>query len=362
MSLLLFYAISAVFFSFLCSILEAVLLSITPTFINIKKQEGKKFALTLEELKKDVDKPLIAILTINTIAHTVGAILVGVQAESLEYKINIFGINTVGIVSAIMTILILVFSEIIPKTIGAKYWKQLAGFTANALLPLILILKYTGVLWLLQLTTKLIGNSDYSSILSREDFHAMTDIAHEEGVFEKNESTIIKNLLTFKQIQVKDVMTPRTVMVRASEETTVQTFFDEHSKIRFSRIPIYKKNSDNITGFILKDEVMEEIINGNGKKKLSEIKRELLITNRIIPIPSLFEKFIANKEHIALVVDEYGTPSGIVTMEDIIETLLGLEIMDESDNVEDLQLMARKSWESRAKKFGLIEGSKDQNI
>jgi CBS domain containing-hemolysin-like protein len=362
MSLLLFYAISAVFFSFLCSILEAVLLSITPTFINIKKQEGKKFALTLEKLKKDVDKPLIAILTINTIAHTVGAILVGVQAESLEYKINIFGINTVGIVSAIMTILILVVSEIIPKTIGAKYWKQLAGFTANALLPLILILKYTGVLWLLQLTTKLIGSSDYSSILSREDFHAMTDIAHEDGVFEKNESTIIKNLLTFKQIQVKDIMTPRTVMVRASEETTVQTFFDEHPKLRFSRIPIYKENSDNITGFILKDEVMEEIINGNGKKKLSEIKRELIITNRTIPIPSLFEKFITNKEHIALVVDEYGTPSGIVTMEDVIETLLGLEIMDESDNVEDLQLMARKSWESRAKKFGLIEGAEDENI
>ena len=259
---------------------------------------------------------------------------------------------------------ILVVSEIIPKTIGAKYWKELAGFTANALLPLIFILKYTGILWLLQLTTKLIGNSGHGSILSREDFHAMTDIAHEEGVFEKNESAIIKNLLTFKQVQVKDVMTPRTVMVRASEETTVQEFFDEHPKLRFSRIHIYKKNSDNITGFILKDEVMEEIINGNGKKKLSEIKRELLITNRTIPIPSLFEKFIANKEHIALVVDEYGTTSGIVTMEDVIETLLGLEIMDESDNVEDLQLLARKSWENRAKKFGLLnnDNNPDQKI
>lgn len=361
MSLLIFYAVAAIFFSFLCSILEAVLLSISPTFINIKKQEGKKFAFILEELKKDVDKPLIAILTINTMAHTVGAIMVGVQAETLEYKINILGVNTVGIVSAIMTILILVVSEIIPKTIGAKYWKELAGFTANALLPLIFILKYTGILWLLQLTTKLIGNSGHGSILSREDFHAMTDIAHEEGVFEKNESAIIKNLLTFKQVQVKDVMTPRTVMVRASEETTVQEFFDEHPKLRFSRIPIYKKNSDNITGFILKDEVMEEIINGNGKKKLSEIKRELLITNRTIPIPSLFEKFIANKEHIALVVDEYGTTSGIVTMEDVIETLLGLEIMDESDNVEDLQLLARKSWENRAKKFGLLNNDNNPN-
>ncbi|SFS38664.1 CNNM domain-containing protein [Lutibacter maritimus] len=356
MSLLIFYAAISIFFSFLCSILEAVLLSITPTFVNIKKQEGKSYALKLEELKKDVDKPLIAILTINTIAHTVGAILVGVQAETLEYKINIFGINTVGIISALMTLLILVVSEIIPKTIGAKYWKKLAGFTANALLPLILILKYTGILWLLQLTTKLIGGSGgHGSILSREDFHAMTDIAHEEGVFEKNESAIIKNLLTFKQVQVKDVMTPRTVMIRASENTTVQEFFEEHPKLRFSRIPIYKKNSDNITGFILKDEVMEEIINGNRQKKLSEIKRELLITNRTIPIPSLFEKFISQKEHIALVVDEYGTTSGIVTMEDVIETLLGLEIMDESDNVEDLQLLARKSWETRAKKIGLID-------
>jgi CBS domain containing-hemolysin-like protein len=361
MSLLLFYAFISIFFSFLCSILEAVLLSITPTFINIKKQEGKSTALKLEKLKKDVDKPLIAILTINTIAHTVGAILVGVQADALDFKINILGVNTVGIISAIMTILILVVSEIIPKTIGAKYWKQLAGFTANALLPLILILKYTGILWLLQLTTKLIGGSGgHVAILSREDFHAMTDIAHEEGVFEENESAIIKNLLTFKQVQVKDVMTPRTVMIRASENTTVQEFFEEHPKLRFSRIPIYKKNSDNITGFILKDEVMEEIINGNGNKKLSEIKRELLTTNRTVPIPSLFEQFISKKEHIALVVDEYGSTSGIVTMEDVIETLLGLEIMDESDNVEDLQLLARKSWETRAKKFGLMDTKNNQ--
>lgn len=361
MTLLIVYAVLALLFSFLCSILEAVLLSITPTFINIKKQEGKAFALVLENLKKDVDKPLIAILTVNTIAHTVGAILVGVQAEHLDYEINLFGINTVGIVSAIMTFLILVLSEIIPKTIGAKYWREMAGFTANALVPLIFLLKITGILWLLQLTTKLIGGKQsHGSILSREDFHAMTDIAHEEGVFEKNESAIIKNLLTFKQVHVKDVMTPRTVMIRASEDATIQSFFDEHPKLRFSRIPIYKKNSDNITGFILKDEVMEEIINGNGDKKLSEIKRELLITNRSIPIPSLFEKFIANREHIALVVDEYGTTSGIVTMEDVIETLLGLEIMDESDNVEDLQLLARKSWETRAKKFGLIDDQKKE--
>ncbi len=364
MSLLLLYASLSIFFSFLCSILEAVLLSITPTFINVKKREGKTFALTFERLKKDVDKPLIAILTLNTIAHTVGAVMVGVQAESLDYKITIFGVNTVGIISALMTILILVVSEIIPKTIGATYWKQLANFTSKALVLLIFLLKWTGILWLLQLTTKLVGTKGaHGSILSREDFHAMTNIAQEEGIFEESESAIINNLLTFKEVKAKDVMTPRTVMEMASEDITIQSFFDAHPKLRFSRIPIFKDTSDNITGYILKDVVMEEIINGKGHKNLSTIKREILITNRGLPIPDLFEKFISKREHIALVVDEYGSTNGLITMEDVIETLFGLEIMDESDHVADLQQLARKSWEIRAKKIGLIQekNTKDGN-
>jgi len=360
MSLLIFYATISIFFSFLCSILEAVLLSVTPTFISVKKKEGKSFAKKLEYLKNDIDKPLIAILTINTIAHTVGAIMVGVQAETLDFEINIFGINRVGIVSAVMTLLILVLSEIIPKTIGAIYWKQLSSVSASLLTLLIFPLKWTGILWLLQLTTKLIGGKGiHGSVLSREDFHAMTNIAQEEGVFEANESDIIRNLLTFNEILAKDVMTPRTVMVTSSENKTIQSFFELNPKLRFSRIPIYKNNSDNITGYILKDEVMEEIINGKGTNKLASIKREILITNRNLPIPKLFEKFVAQKEHIALVVDEYGSTSGLVTMEDVIETLLGLEIMDESDNVADLQQLARKNWEFRAIKIGLL--FKDKN-
>ena len=361
MSLLLLYASLSIFFSFLCSILEAVLLSITPTFITIKKQEGKRFATTLENFKNDVDKPLIAILTVNTIAHTVGAIMVGVQAETLDYNITILGVNIVGIVSALMTILILVASEIIPKTIGATYWQQLANLTSKALILLIFPLKWTGILWLLQLTTKLIGGEKvHGSVLSRADFHAMTDIAQKQGVFEESESAIIKNLLTFKEVEVKDIMTPRTVMVSASEDETIQSFFEKHPKLQFSRIPIFKTNTDNITGFILKDEVLEEIINGNGNNILKVIKREILITNRSLSIPDIFEKFIAKREHIALVVDEYGTTSGLVTMEDVIETLLGLEIMDESDNVANLQLMARKNWESRAIKLGLLDKNNNE--
>lgn len=367
MSLLIFYAVISIFFSFLCSILEAVLLSINPTFVNLKKKEGKPYAITLEELKKDVDKPLIAILTLNTVAHTVGAILVGVQAKVAYAEIygnttrSILGFTItedamVGIVSTVMTILILVASEIIPKTIGATYWRQLANFTAKTLKAMVLALKYTGLLWVLQLFTKLVGGKGHhGSVLSREDFTAMADIAHEDGVFEKSESTIIKNLLRFDEVLVKDIMTPRTVMKIASEQKTIQEFFSENPKLRHSRIPIYSENVDNITGLVLKDNVLEEIIAKNGNMPLSKIKRDILITQRNTPIPKLFDILIAKREHIALVVDEYGSVSGLVSMEDVIETLLGLEIMDESDYVADLQILARKNWEHRAKQSGVIE-------
>ncbi|APA64432.1 MAG: hemolysin family protein [Maribacter dokdonensis] len=367
MGLLIFYAFISIFFSFLCSILEAVLLSITPTFINVKMKEGKSYATTLEALKKDVDQPLIAILTINTIAHTVGAILVGVQAKAAYAELygsetsSIFGIEftedvMVGVVSTIMTILILVASEIIPKTIGATYWKQLANFSTKALNIMVLGLKYTGLLWLLRLFTKMVGGGNHhGSVLSREDFHAMTDMAHEEGVFEKSESTIIKNLLKFDEVLVKDIMTPRAVMKIASDEKTIADFFEDNPKLRFSRIPVYTDKIDNITGFVLKDNVLEEMINKNGDIPLKEIKREILVTRRSTPIPTLFEIFIQKREAIALVVDEYGSVSGLVTMEDVIETLLGLEIMDESDNIADLQSLARKNWETRAKATGVIE-------
>ena len=354
MSLLLLYAFLSIFFSFLCSILEAVLLSITPTYINLKKEEGKKYASYLESLKKDVDKPLIAILTLNTIAHTVGAILVGVQAEQLPYKISILGINIVGIVSALMTILILIVSEIIPKTIGATYWKSLGGFTSRALKILIFPLKITGVLWLLCLTTRLIGKSSHGeSILSREDFKAMTEIAKKEGVFEETESKVIKNLLRFKEIRVKDIMTPRTVMKIANQETNLIDYYRENKELSFSRIPVYKDHPDQITGYFLKNEMYQNLVEDNSQKKLIDLKRELIVIERRTPIPILFDQFIKKKEHIALVVDNYGSISGIVTMEDVIETLLGLEIIDESDTNTDMQELARKSWEQRINKMNL---------
>jgi len=367
MGLLIFYALISIFFSFLCSVLEAVLLSINPTFINVKKKEGKAYALILEELKRDVDKPLIAILTLNTIAHTVGAILVGVQAKVAYAELygstqrTAFGVTftedlMVGIVSTIMTVLILVASEIIPKTIGATYWRNLSNFTAKTLNIMVLALKYTGLLWFLQLFTKLVGGKAHEgSVFSREDFTAMTEVAQEEGVFEKSESTIIKNLLRFDEVLVKDVMTPRAVMKIASEKTTIGEFFKANPKMRFSRIPVHGDKLDHIDGFVLKDNILEEMVKDNGNIPLSEIKREILVTERNTPIPKLFDTLVKKREHVALVVDEYGSVSGLVTMEDVIETLLGLEIMDESDSVADLQELARKNWRTRAQRSGVLE-------
>jgi len=369
MTLLIIFATVSIFFSFLCSILEAVLLSITPTFINLKKKEGHEFALTLESLKKDVDKPLIAILTINTIAHTVGAILVGVQAKVAYAEMygtatkTLFGIEItedlmVGIVSTIMTILILVASEIIPKTIGATYWRQLANFTSKALKLMIFPLKWTGILGILQLTTKLIGGKGHGSILSRESFLVMTEMAEKDGVFQKNESTVIRNLLGFKEIKVSDVMTPRSVLEIANENQTIQSYYNEHKELRFSRIPVFAENPDEITGYILKDHLLDALIKGNSEITLASIKRNIIITERDLSIANLFDKLIKEKEQIALVVDEYGSVSGLVSQEDVIETLLGLEIMDESDSVADLQAHAKKSWENRAKKMGISEDKK----
>lgn len=355
MGLLIFYALISISFSFLCSILEAAFLSYTPSYLRIRKREGKAYAKTIMGYKKDVDKPLIAILTVNTVAHTVGAILVGVQAEKV-----FGGGSAVAIVSALMTLAILIFSEIIPKTIGATYWQSLGKFTATTLKLLIFPLKYTGILWLMMLTTKLIGKSARVNTMSREEFAAITDVAEEEGVFEENESTFIKNMLVFKSVQAKDVMTPFSVAVTAEESTSIEDFYNSHKNLQFSRIPVYDKVPNQISGFILKDVVLEEMLNNKGSDPISTLKRDIFITDEMTPIPELFETFIQNRTHLAIVVDKFGNTVGLVTMEDIIETLLGLEIMDEQDSIEDMQVLARKNWEKRAKRLGIIGAGREE--
>ena len=349
MILLIIYALFSIAFSFLCSIVEAAFLSFSPTYLQVRKNEGKTWAKEIADLKQDVDKPLTALLTVNTVAHTVGSIMVGVEAE------KIFGGGTaVGIVSALMTLAILIFSEIIPKTIGATYWQSLGNFTSKTLQIFIFPLKYTGLLWLLQLTTRLIRKSGNEASITREEFLAMTTTAQEEGVFQENESSIIKNLLVFNSILAKDVMTPSSVAIMEDESMSIEAFHDKHPELKFSRVPLYREKTSNITGFVLKDDMLEALIEGQGQEPLGTIKRGIQLVRAETPIPELFNDFLVNRSHLAVVADEFGNTLGIVTMEDIIETLLGIEIMDEVDKVENMQVLARASWEKRAQRLGLL--------
>lgn len=355
MGLLILYGVLSIAFSFLCSILEAVLLSVTTTFINVKKDEGKSYAQTLEDYKKNVDEPLIAILTINTIAHTVGAILVGSQAKTVfeGNDTNIF------IISSVMTILILVVSEIIPKTIGATYWKQLAGFTATSLKFMMFPLKWTGILWLLGLLTKMVGKSSHGSVLSRQDFAVMTTIGAQDGALKKSEYRIINNLLRFDNITAKDIMTPRTVVIATPKSMTLEEFYEKYPELQFSRIPIYENSKDHVIGFFLKDDLLLELAKGDKNKTVESILKPIEMVEENSSISKIFNLFLEKKIHLALVIDEYGGTQGVVSMEDVMETLLGLEIMDEYDNAEDMQKLARQKWRDRAKKLGLVNGENE---
>ena len=349
MELLLLYIVLTISLSFLCSIMEAVLLSINPTFIKIKLKEGKSYAKKLSELKKSIDEPLIIILTLNTVAHTVGSILVGVRAKVAYSELNIQqtffkeGISDevlVGFVSTLMTVLILLFSEIIPKTIGAKYSNSLAKFTTVLLRSIIPVFKYTGILWILQSFTKSIGGSKKQLFFKREDITTIAEIAEEEGIIEEKDSKFIKNIVKLRNVTVKEIMTPSSVMVTADENTSIDEFYKNNTELNFSRIPIL--NESNIESYVLKDTILEHIINNKGKLKLSEIKRPIIISQEYTKIPELFDELLKKREHISLVVDQYNTTLGIVTLEDIIETILGYEIVDETDMVDDMQVLAKK--------------------
>lgn len=345
MTLLIVYFLIALLFSFLCSLIESVILSITPSFITKKLQQGKDYAVYLEKYKNNIDRPLAAILTLNTFAHTLGAAGVGAQAQL------IWGDEYLTAVSIVLTLLILVFSEIIPKTIGANYWMNLSSFTVITLRILMLVL-YPFV-WISQRITSLFNINKRKSVLSRADFTAMAELAEEEGVFGHNESQIIRNVAMFDQLKVRDIMTPRTIMFAVDENITIGEFHKEHPDSVFSRVPIYNDSIDTISSYFLKDELLVKLIEGETNKQLKSISRDILNVYLNLPIPQLYKKLIKENEHIALVTDEYGGTAGIVTLEDVIETILGLEIIDETDNIEDLQKAARAKWETRAKKMGL---------
>lgn len=345
MGLLLLYLFLALSVSFFCSTLEATLLSITPSYIHTQEKEGKPYARSLQKLKQQIDKPLSAILSFNTIAHTVGAAGVGAQA------VKIFGNQYFGLISAALTIAILVLSEIIPKSLGANYWRQLAPYISGPLNAMMFVL-YPFVK-ISEFITKAFKSSGESSV-SREEVAALTNIATKEGIFEEGESKIINNLIRFKSILVEFVMTPRTVARVLEESLTLEEFFADKESHRFSRIPVYKDSIDNITGYILKYDVLEKLAEDHFNLSLRDLRRDICVVYENDSIPQVLEMMMGKREHIALVVDKYGGTAGIVTLEDILETLLGLEIQDEMDSEADMQQLARNQWQERAKKMGII--------
>ena len=349
---LLLFLFLAIGFSFLCSLWESVLLSITPSYTQVQQQKGTSIGRRLGSFKLNVDRPLAAILTLNTVAHTVGAIGVGEQAAKIWHETH--PLVTSFIVPVGMTLAILILSEIIPKTLGANYWKEFAPFTVTSLSILIVIL--LPAVWVSEKITRVMRKNKEGSVFSRSEFLALTEIGAKEGVIEEIESHLIGNILKFSNIQVQHIMTPRVVVKSAPENMTITEFLEVYSDVHFSRIPIYTgDDKEKVTGYVRKDELLMTMLKYSGDELLVSVKREILAVLPNFPIPSLLDIFLEKREQIALVVDEFGGMCGIVSMEDLIETLLGLEIVDELDSVEDMQKLARSQWEKRARSQGLLD-------
>ena len=351
-NVLITFFLLAIVASFLCSLLEAVLLSITPSYARVKLQEGGRVGQQLEFFKSNIDQPLAAILTLNTIAHTVGAIGVGEQSARIWADAN--PMITGVVVPVIMVLGILILSEIIPKTLGANHWQKLVPFTVGALRVIIFLLY--PLVWFSQIITRKLKKDKSQSVFSHSEFLAMAEIGVTEGVVEQQDSQIIGNLLQMVAVRAKDIMTPRTVVRLASEEQTIKDFYQAAGELPFSRIPMFEgKVKEHISGYFLKAELLESLVEGKGDLPLNTIKRDITVVHDNFPISDLFNQFLEKREHIALVVDEYGGMAGIVTMEDVMETLLGMEITDESDSTVDMQALARKNWKARARRIGLIK-------
>lgn len=339
MGLLFAYAALALAVSFVCSVLEAVLLSVTPSYVAALRKRNARAGTRLERLKEDVDEPLAAILSLNTISHTVGAAGVGAQAQV------VFGSGSIAVVSAVLTLLILVVSEIIPKTIGATHWKALAPFTSLVLVPLVTLM------WPLVVAsrglTRLFTRHEPETTVDREEFAAFTDLASKEGVLDRAESSVLRSLMHFKELRGADIMTPRTVLLAHDENDTVASVTNLESQIPFSRIPVYRGQIDQITGYVLKHDILLALSRDEHDRPLSELKREIVAMPQSTPLPAILDSMLRHREHIVLLVDEFGGCAGIVTMEDVVETLLGVEIVDETDESPDMQALARRRWARR---------------
>jgi CBS domain containing-hemolysin-like protein len=352
MALLITYILVALVFSFLCSIAEAVLLSVTSPYVALLEKKSHKSGRLLRRLKADISQPLAAILTLNTIAHTIGAAGAGAQVTV------VFGSAYLGIASAILTLLILIFSEIIPKTIGAHNWRRLAPATAYGLRALIFVL-YPFVKLTKKMTQGLAEGPTLKGF-SRQEFAAMAELSTAEGQLAEREAEILRNLLLLRETGVRDAMTPRPVVFSLRRDISVQAFFAEHEQVRFSRIPLYREDPDELESFVLRSDLLLARAKGEGSAILAQFERPLPVLPESLSLAKAFNEVLKVRAHIVQVVDEYGVLAGVLTLEDIIETLLGLEIVDEGDEAVDMQDYARRLWRRRAREMGIDPDSLDR--
>ncbi|GAL37185.1 CBS-domain containing protein [Vibrio maritimus] len=352
MFLLTVYITVAIGVSFICSVLEAVLLSITPSYLAQLRQKGHPAAEKLTKLKAELDRPLASILTLNTIAHTIGAASAGAQAA------KVFGSQWLGVFSAVLTLGILVLSEIVPKTIGATYWRQLAPVSATILRWMVWAL--TPFVWFSEQITKRLARG-HETPKMRDELSAMAMLAKESGEFAEGESNILNNILNIQDIPVTQVMTPRPVVFRVPAEMTINEFLTEHKETPFSRPLVYSQQKDNILGFVHRLELFKLQQQGSGEKQLGSVMRPIQVLFNTIMLPKAFEQMMAARLQIAMIVDEYGTIQGIITLEDIFEHLLGQEIVDEADKTTDMQELAYQRWENWKEKHSIVDNSDDDD-
>ncbi|GAD29560.1 CNNM domain-containing protein [Photobacterium leiognathi] len=351
MVLLTIYITVAIGVSFICSVLEAVLLSISPSYIATLRQQNHPAAARLTALKDNIDRPLASILTLNTIAHTIGAATAGAQATI------VFGSEWLGVFSGVLTIGILLLSEIVPKTIGATYWRQLAPLTASMLRWMVLLL--IPLVWVSEQITRRLSRGHEQPKL-RDEISAMALLAHESGELGEGESKILANLLQFRDVSVTKIMTPRPVLFRVDAEQTINEFLSKHKNSPFSRPLVYSEQSDNIVGFVHRLELFAESQAGKGGQELGALMRPLPVIMNNVSVPKAFERLMQERSQLILIVDEYGTVQGLVTLEDIFESLVGEEIVDEADKNTDMQQLAFQRWEKWKKKHGVIQNNDEE--
>ena len=341
MTLLITYLVIAIGISFICSVLEAVLLSITPSYVQSIASKHPKKGKLLIQIKSRLDQSISSVLILNTFAHTMGAAGVGAQAAS------IFGARWETLIAVLLTLVILYFSEIIPKTIGATYWRQLAIPAAHTIYWLIKLVY--PLIWVATLITKFFKKND-SQKISREEIIALASLGHQMGSLVNQENEYLANILRLREVKAEQILTPRSVIHSLDASNTIIEALSYEKSKQFTRIPVYENDPDNIIGLVINRELLFGERDGGSDSNISRFIKPITRVSDVLPVPQLLDMFIKRREHMFLVEDKYGQTAGIVTLEDAIETMLGREILDETDTIEDMQKFAKGIYRARLRK------------